>query len=321
MISIIIPTYNAERYLDACLQSCLSQTHSDFEIVAVNDGSTDNSLKVLENYAQKDSRITIISQENGGLPRARETGLKNAKGDYVFFLDSDDTITPNALEMLWKQAQQSNCDIIIGQMISVLESEKIIDTHENHSIYSASEQSLLCSLLAKTIVPSLCGRLFRKYLFEKITFPYAYFIGEDVITNLEIIRTHNPKISFVDSKIYNYIQHPNSMVNTNTIATANKRMKYLVWVFDYLKTVEKTEELDNCVAKFFVEEYFTFLRDGGTDCPTDLKKNIYENYLKNKWAISQVASWRLALVRAYGIHSTFGKIARQIVIGARKIMR
>jgi glycosyltransferase involved in cell wall biosynthesis len=321
MISIIIPTYNASQYLDACLQSCLLQTHSDFEIIAVNDGSTDNSKEILEKYAQKDHRITVVSQENGGLPHARETGLANAKGEYVFFLDSDDTITPNALEMLWKQAQICNSDIIVGRMISVLESGKIIADHKHRFVYTESHQSLLCSMLAKSIVPSLCGRLMRKFLFEKISFPYSYVIGEDVITNLEIIRTHSPTISLVDNKTYNYIQHPNSMVNTNTISTANKRMKLMIWVDEYLKTVESTEELNNCVAKFFIEEYFSFLRDGGTDCPAELKDLIYNKYLKNKWAVSHTTSWRLALVRLYKINPMFGKIARRILVGVRKIMR
>ncbi|MCL2416559.1 MAG: glycosyltransferase [Bacteroidales bacterium] len=321
MISIIIPTYNAAKYLDACFQSCLSQTHNDFEIIAVNDGSTDNSLEILERYAQKDFRITVISKENGGLPRARETGLAKAKGEYVFFLDSDDTITPNALDVLWKQAQISDSDIIIGQMISVLESGKIIADHKNRFAYTDAEHLLLCSFLAKSIVPSLCGRLIKKRLFEKIAFPYQYFIGEDVIINLEIILKHSPTVFLVDSKVYNYIQRPNSMVNTNTTATADKRMNYMIWVYEYLKTIEHTNELDNCTAKFFIEEYFSFLRDGGTDCPTELKKLICEKYLKNKWAVSQIAPWRLALVRAYNINPALGKVARQILIGARKTIR
>lgn len=96
--SVIIPVYNVEDYLGRCLDSVLSQSFSDFEIIGINDGSSDKSLEVLKTYAEKDSRIKIISKENGGLPSARNSGLYDAQGKYVFFLDSDDTMCENALQ-------------------------------------------------------------------------------------------------------------------------------------------------------------------------------------------------------------------------------
>jgi len=96
--TVIIPVYNVENYLGRCLDSVLSQSFADFEIIAVNDGSADSSLAVLHSYAQKDSRIKIISKENGGLPAARNSGLYDACGKYVFFLDSDDTMCEDALQ-------------------------------------------------------------------------------------------------------------------------------------------------------------------------------------------------------------------------------
>ena len=96
--TIIIPVYNVENYLGRCLDSVLCQSFSDFEIIAINDGSSDNSFDVLSTYASKDSRIKIVSKENGGLPSARNSGLYDASGRYVFFLDSDDTMCENALQ-------------------------------------------------------------------------------------------------------------------------------------------------------------------------------------------------------------------------------
>lgn len=98
--SIIIPVYNVEKYLRDCLDSVLGQSHSDWEAVCVNDGSTDHSLSILEEYASRDIRITVISQPNGGLSAARNTGMNAAKGDYVIFLDSDDWLEPDALKTL-----------------------------------------------------------------------------------------------------------------------------------------------------------------------------------------------------------------------------
>lgn len=100
--SIIIPVYNVEKYLRDCLDSVLGQSHSDWEAVCVNDGSTDHSASILEEYASRDIRITVISQPNGGLSAARNTGMNAAKGDYVIFLDSDDWLEPDALKTLYE---------------------------------------------------------------------------------------------------------------------------------------------------------------------------------------------------------------------------
>lgn len=106
--SIIIPVYNVESYLVQCLDSVLEQTLKDFEVICVNDGSTDNSLQILEKYASKDERIKIINQENQGLSCARNSGIKEASGDYLFFLDSDDWIEPNTLEILSKSVSDED---------------------------------------------------------------------------------------------------------------------------------------------------------------------------------------------------------------------
>ena len=102
-ISVIIPVYNVEEYLPVCLDSVLAQTFSDFEAVCVNDGSPDNSAAILEKYAKKDARIKVVSRPNGGLSAARNTGLENACGEYIYFLDSDDYIHPQLLEILYKK--------------------------------------------------------------------------------------------------------------------------------------------------------------------------------------------------------------------------
>ena len=106
--SVIIPVYNVEAYLGRCLDSVLGQNFTDFEIICINDGSSDNSFEVLKTYAEKDSRIKVISKENGGLPSARNSGLYDAQGKYVFFLDSDDTMCENALQNAYTAICEEN---------------------------------------------------------------------------------------------------------------------------------------------------------------------------------------------------------------------
>ena len=117
-ISVIVPVYNVEIYLRECLDSIINQSLTDIEIICVNDGSTDNSLEILEEYKEKDSRIIIISQENQGLGAARNTGLMHAKGDYIYFIDSDDFIKLNTLEEIYKVCEEKSLDFLMFQLIN-----------------------------------------------------------------------------------------------------------------------------------------------------------------------------------------------------------
>ena len=113
-ISVIIPVYNVEKYLASCLQSIVNQTFCDWELIAVNDGSSDKSADILRQYAQDDARIKVITQPNGGVSAARNAGLKAAKGDFVCFVDSDDYVHPQMLELLLNAAEKENADAAIA---------------------------------------------------------------------------------------------------------------------------------------------------------------------------------------------------------------
>lgn len=116
LISIITPVYNTEKYLSECLDSIFSQTIKDFELICVDDGSTDNSLNILNNYQNKHKNLKIISQKNGGPGVARNTGIDNALGKYICFWDSDDIFEPDALEKMYNQAEETKADISICRM-------------------------------------------------------------------------------------------------------------------------------------------------------------------------------------------------------------
>lgn len=112
LVSVIIPVYNVENYLKECLDSVLNQTYKNIEVIVINDGSTDKSLHILEDYSSKFNNIKIIDQENSGQSVARNKGLENAKGKYIYFLDSDDYILPDTLKKLIKKLEMNNLDII-----------------------------------------------------------------------------------------------------------------------------------------------------------------------------------------------------------------
>ena len=128
MISIVIPVYNVEKYLRDCFDSLLNQTYQDFEVICVDDGSTDESYKTLEEYKNKDNRFILIKQDNQGAGAARNRGIELAKGDYIQFLDSDDYFEPNMLEKLYLTAKKSNADMVVCSARKVNEDRNIIES-------------------------------------------------------------------------------------------------------------------------------------------------------------------------------------------------
>lgn len=131
-VSIILPVYNVEKYLNECLDSIVNQTFSDMEIICINDGSTDNSLAILNSYASRDGRIKIISQENAGMGAARNVGIRAAKGDYIFFIDSDDFIYLDAIEEMYGSAVLNDSDMVLFRRTREFD----IDRETNHEGYN-----------------------------------------------------------------------------------------------------------------------------------------------------------------------------------------
>ena len=179
-ISVIIPVYNVEKYLNECLDSVLAQTFKDFEVICVNDGSTDNSPEILRQYADKDQRVKIVTQNNQGLSMARNNGLKEACGRYVYFVDSDDAIHPQCLEIAYSLAEKQQADLVCFSYIKM--KEKIPDT-------GAFDISRLKS---KTTCSPLQYCFGKKY---KIRFNvWTKFYRRKLLNGLEFI----PKIHFED---------------------------------------------------------------------------------------------------------------------------
>lgn len=124
LLSVIVPVYNVEKYLPKCIETILNQTFKDFELILVNDGSTDNCPIICEEYAKKDERIKVIHKENGGLSDARNTGINMAKGKFISFIDGDDFIIENTYDILVGEAERNNLDIIIGNAINYYSEEE-----------------------------------------------------------------------------------------------------------------------------------------------------------------------------------------------------
>lgn len=177
LISVIVPVYKAEKYLDECIQSVLSQTYSDFELILVDDGSPDKSGKICDRYAKEDSRIKVFHQQNGGVCRARNMGLDALGGEYYMFLDSDDTLSKNALEVLFKDITENNADVAIGNVDSVdFPNELPVG---NPDFVWTETQALEKSIEDNPYTYSSCAKLYKRETFKDVRFEEGRKIHED----------------------------------------------------------------------------------------------------------------------------------------------
>ncbi len=221
-ITVIVPVYNVENYLNKCLDSIITQTYKNIEIIVVNDGSTDNSGEICQEYAQKDNRIVYIEQGNAGLSAARNTSLDNMSGDYVTFVDSDDWIEQDYLETLYKKIVEYQADIAVGNYYSFNESEGMFYFHilgdscyekvyDNVSIFENLYESHEMKSFA---LISAWGKLYKVGLFEQLRFDIGK-LGEDGYLNQKIYLLAE-KIVYIHKGIYSYRIRNNSLSRTWT---------------------------------------------------------------------------------------------------------
>lgn len=204
MISVIIPVYNTKQYLHACLESIQKQTYTDLEILFIDDGSTDGSSEMLDSFEEKDVRIRVIHQENGGVCAARNRGIEDARGDYLSFIDSDDTLEPDMYETLMGLIREHGVDIAHCSYSRVTNGvvKPIGNTGSVH--VQSREEALRCFLTGKLFVGSCWTKLYARKLFEDIRFPSGIRTNEDMLVNFRLFRQAERSV-FCDVCKYNYL--------------------------------------------------------------------------------------------------------------------
>lgn len=211
-ISIIVPVYNVEKYLEKCINSILNQSFEDFEIIIVNDGSTDSSGEIANSLLTRDNRIKVINKENGGLSTARNAGLDVANGNYIGFIDSDDTISPQMYERLYKNIKDTDKDISMCRMLRV-EKDKQYPTKDFIGKEVLSSDECLKLLFLNKIDQSVCNKLFKKKLFQDLRFPEGK-INED-FSILYRLFNRSMQIGYISKLDYIYYYRSNSITKSN----------------------------------------------------------------------------------------------------------
>ncbi len=201
LVSIIVPVYNVEKFLEQCLQSLINQSYQKLDIILINDGSTDRSLSICQKYAMQDDRIKLFDQANKGASVARNIGLENARGDYILYVDSDDFIVSDTVEILLQSISREDSDICIFEKLYWYYDEKNKKTFEltrNYQHFSKPEVLLVDDIH----LFSPCTKMYKKSLLEGIDFP-EQLLHEDVFHWIAVL-AKQPKISLAVGSSYYY---------------------------------------------------------------------------------------------------------------------
>ena len=281
-LSFIIPVYNCEQYIGYCLDTILSQkTKYSYEVICVNDGSKDNSLKVLEEYQRKYPEImVVVDQPNGGASKARNTGIDNAQGEYLAFVDSDDYVFDNYIEALMNRAKSANADIVQAGYHRVLANHTIYDSFPKHDlIFSIDEQEKVLDHVSGL----LWSGVIRKSLFDNVRFPLGYWY-EDMMTRNIIVRRAKG-ISIIKDCLYGYTYNPNSL---STLTWDSRKIKCLDQIFLCKKMDECSDKvlgvkLNSLGLSFDLQEFTAMLWTRMAKQPDAVKQKAFSylhNYIK-----------------------------------------
>lgn len=274
IVSIIIPVYNAEKYLGYCLNSIASQTYRNLEIILVNDGSTDDSLEICNNYAFLDSRIRIIDIPNGGVSNARNAGLKAATGEYIEFADADDVLNPRMVEALVDKMDTYQSDIVICgfEMVSLNFNQQPQDIIHFNSAALGEEcvytqklflEKLSCILWRTSLLECPWNKMFRKDIIQNynLQFPIDKSLGEDFCFNIDYFAYVNKAVILSD-ELYYYMQINQTALTRKYQANYFEDQLYLVKKFDDMvrKNIKPSKQEQIYLAEYMVAKTIQSIR-------------------------------------------------------------
>ena len=277
MISVIVPVYNVEKYLPRCIESILEQTHEGYELILVDDGSSDSSGKICDDYAKTDSRIRVFHKQNGGVSDARNCGLDNSKGEYICFIDSDDVVGKDYLRIMHEMHKETSVDISMVSFDVRFGDDKYAGVFQDNRCVMRGEEAFHEMLLAEKFSWSPWGKLYKRKMFEGKRFPKGY-VYDDFYTIPYIIGASR-FCAYSDSIQYHYYQQHGSL--THTMSLERLRMwemgvdKLLEFIYSCFPKDKKVVE------KILVNGIFDVCLD---HLLNSIEYNIASEEIKNKYS-------------------------------------
>lgn len=274
MITVIVPVFNAEKYISKCIKSILRQTYKDIELVLINDCSTDRTLSICQKYASCDERVVLVNKaKNEGVDCARCDGVQKAKGEWITFVDADDTLTVGALFAMWKVADKYGTDMVSGNICvyafgGLLKRKDLLSKEYTGHLYNHNElmERFYISFFGVNILPvSMYGKLYKTELVRKAFHPSKLKFGEDLLFNMRLFPLLNTAI-FIPNIVYNYRQGSGGTsrfmpywIETVKRLYREKQNEMMAHNFSEQADHYIKVELINCLITY-VEQFITFKR-------------------------------------------------------------
>ncbi len=288
LISIIIPIYNSEIYLKKCIESVVNQTYKELEIILLDDGSTDASREICEEYEKKDRRIRLVRLTNKGVSNARNLGLKIATGEYVSFIDSDDNVDPNFIMKMYDSCKKNDTEICVVNVNYEYSNQIERPLQLETKILSKEEYYKALTGGAKGFVTN---KMYKKSILNDIYFDTEITIGEDLLFNVKVAKNVK-RISILNEYLYNYYQNPKSAYNS----TYNEKKISEIYAYDKVLEIVKEKSLENLI--FYKYEYlklsiqqkqqYKVTKCKNTEIYIKIKKSI-EKYYKEIMTSKQIS--------------------------------
>lgn len=274
LISFIIPVYNGSLFIKQCIETLLAQTYNNWEGIFINDGSTDNTRELLEQVSRADSRIKFYNQKNQGAAIARYTGVKLATGEYITFLDVDDTLSKDFLQSLIQQITPS-IDIVVCPF-NIIKKNKIISKHITPGIFNRIDY--LKKILTGYAGWELCAKIFRKELFEQpLIQPPNIRIGEDAANLIQLI-SRAKKIKITNIPLYNYIQYSTSASHIKNKQYAEETLKAGYFIKSLLEQKTFYLSIKDEISAMFLLFYSNSTRKANLSLKHPMVYDIYKSY-------------------------------------------
>lgn len=278
LISVIIPVYNVEKYLDRCVQSVVDQTYKNLEIILVDDGSLDNCPLLCDNWMAKDNRIKVIHKSNGGLSDARNRGLEESNGKYITFIDSDDYVDINYVKELYNAIKSNDCDISVSGIVVKYSNGTVLNKYTNIKEELTPKETLKKILYDDGIDISATAKLYKKELFENIKFPKDR-LYEDAATTYKLICL-SKKIANNNVPTYIYMIRNDSIAQSSFNKKKMDLIKSTREMTDFIKN--KYQDLnDACDRRLMYAYLSTISQLASVKERHETEEKILTNYIKN----------------------------------------
>ncbi len=252
LVSIIIPVYNVSKYIDECIESLISQTYANIEIILVDDGSTDDSGSICDSYKDKDNRVIVIHKENSGISDARNVGLDIAKGEYYLFVDSDDVVHQNYVEYLLDAVLISGCKVAQSRFKHIEANDKAkTDSaleHKQPVIISGRDGCGLIYKAGGVSATVVWDKIYHKSIWEKRRFPSGKF-NEDLFMTFELLYS-NETIALISDELYYYRKNPNSVTSVPLSLRNLYYFEALDRHLEFYSSQNDNDMFEKCIANY-----------------------------------------------------------------------